>query len=142
MDLMIISLVGNDRAIVAPEVMRKDLLELFALIYNNNKDCKVLFLLPPYSHFPSRPDMDSTPHSSIDTANLYNRVTYDVVENMGKDWYKQEGLTPTAKPDVQILAICDLFDKDDTASWRFDNIHMSKKGNDMLFEKLVSLNIF
>lgn len=138
-DLLIISLIGNDRARVAPEVMRKDLLEFFARVFKMNKDCKILFLLPPYSHFPSRPDMDSTPHSSIDTANLYNRVVYDVVENMGKDWYKQEGLTPTAKPDVQILAICDLFDKDDTASWRADNIHLNQNGNNVLLKAVCKI---
>lgn len=43
-------------------------------------------------------------------------------------------------------AICvkteEVFDGISSDIWRFDNIHMSKKGNDMLFEKLVSLNIF
>ncbi len=133
-DLLIIILSANDRAYVAPEVMRKDLLELFARIFKVNKDCKILFLLPPYSHFGSKPHMDSGIYSSIDTANVYNTVIRDVIANLGNAWYKHPDLDGTINYDIDILAVCDLFDTENPSEWRADNIHLNQNGNNILFK--------
>lgn len=133
-DLLIIILSANDRGRVAPEVMRKDLLELFARIFKVNKDCKILFLQPPHSHFGPKPHMDSGIYSSIDTANVYNTVICDVIENLGKDWYRHPDLDGNAEYDIEVLPVYELFGVDNPSEWRADNIHLNQNGNNVLFK--------
>lgn len=127
-DMLILSLTGNDRLLVAPEVLRKDLTELFSKIFQNTPECKVLLLLPPLTHNPLCPGEDVYPYSSLLTAEVYCRVAERVCENLREDFGYH----------IDTLRIDSLFDKENVDLWRYDDIHLTRYGNEVLLEAVAS----
>ncbi|MBE6612674.1 MAG: SGNH/GDSL hydrolase family protein [Ruminococcaceae bacterium] len=117
-DIILLSLSANDRVFIAPDVLRRNLTELFTLISNQLPDCKVLFLLPPSSHKPDEPELDMHPYTSLLTAEAYNRTVEYVCRSFHAD----------------TLRISSLFDDNRTSDWRYDNIHLNRAGNEVLLE--------
>jgi len=123
-DLLILSITGNDRLMVAPEVLRKDLTELFSKIFQNTPECRVLLLLPPLTHNPLCPEEDVYPYSGLLTAEVYCRVAERVCEKLRKDLGYH----------IDSLRISSLFDKENVDLWRYDDIHLNRYGNKVLLE--------
>lgn len=135
-DLILITLTGNDRIKIAPEVVRQDLIALFSMIFGRFPACKVLFLLPTSSHDPADPDRDVTPYTSKLTAEAYNRSAEKVCKRLGKPGYDGFGLSSDREYDIEVMRISSLFDDADLPTWRFDNIHLTKHGNQVLLNAL------
>jgi len=133
-DLMVISLGANDRVKLPPEMMRKNMIELFAKLYDRCPNCKVLLLLPPSSHHLDDPDMDSGVFTSPHTAETYLRVAERVCTRIGQFGYDGFGSRPDVHYDIEPLRLTSVFDGLDAPIWRFDNIHLNKTGNDLLLE--------
>ena len=128
LDLLILSLGANDRVFVAPEVFRCDLMELLSKIFEDSPECRILYVLPPASHYPPDPYKDirlDTVYTSLDTAEVYDRVIRYVCNEFG------EG-------QIDLLSLRELFNADDFRKWRYDSIHLSRYGNDVLFETVES----
>ncbi len=136
-DLIILSLIGNDRVRIAPEVVRQQLIELFGLIFKNLPQCKVLFLLPTSSHNPDDPEQDIIPYTSPLTAEVYNRTVERVCANLGKEGYNYDSLNSDTEYDIEVLRISSLFDNDNVSQWRFDTIHLNHYGNKVLFDTIL-----
>lgn len=136
-DLIILSLIGNDRVRVAPEVVRQQLIELFGKIFENLPECKVLFLLPTSSHNPDDPEQDIIPHTSLLTAEVYNRTVERVCANLGKEGYSNNSLKSDGEYDIEVMRISSLFDNDNVSQWRFDTIHLNHYGNKVLCNTLL-----
>lgn len=137
-DFAILILSANDRIFIAPEVLRQQLIELFAKIFETNPNCKILFLLPPNSHRAEAPYTDGWggSHTSLDTCKVYNKLICDVCENLGKPLYDGFTLSADKNYHIDVFSIPDLFDNNDIPRWRIDNIHMTNWGNDRLFDAL------
>ena len=134
-DLIILSLGGNDRIMTSPENLRINLIKLFSMIFDKSPSCKVLYLLPPSSHYPSDPDRDVSPYSSIITAETYNRTIERVCRRLGKeDGYDGFGTNNYSVYDIDTMRISDLFDNDAVLQWRYDNIHLNPYGNEVLLK--------
>ena len=127
-DLILLSIIANDRGKNAPTIVASELKELLSMIFGSLPECKLLLLLPPFAHRPSDIESEEKPYTSIRTAELYDRVA----EKVCADFKGQQ------KCDVDIMRISDLFDKDDVSSWRFDNIHLNKQGNKMLLDAIMN----
>lgn len=137
-DIAVLILSANDRIFIAPEVLRKHLVELFARIFETNPNCKILFLLPPNAHRKEAPYTDGWggSYSSLDTCKVYNKVICDVCENLGKPLYDGFNLSADKNYDIDVFSIPDLFDDNDISRWRIDNIHMTNWGNDRVYDAL------
>ena len=47
------------------------------------------------------------------------------------------GKIKTLLPNVDVFKTSDLFDNDRVEDWRFDNVHLNRKGNDILLNALL-----
>lgn len=124
-DLLIITLGANDRIYDAPAVLSKHLSELFAKVFENSPECKILFLIPPASHHPDFPIKDFPGYTSLDTIEVYDRVTQETCDEEGKG-------------QIETLSIHKLFEGLKVEDWRFDNIHLNKYGNNALFDAIIN----
>ena len=106
-DLILLILSANDRIFIAPEALRKHLIELFAKIFETNPNCKILFLLPPNAHRKEAPYTDGWggSYSSLDTCKVYNKVICDVCENLGKPLYDGFNLSADKNYDIDLFSI-------------------------------------
>ncbi len=123
-DILLFTLGANDRIKYAPEVFRQNLTELLNKIFDCSPNCKMLYLLPPAGHDPKNPELDytgDTVYTSLLTMEVYDRVIKQVCEQFGKDR-------------VDTLSMRELFSSMDVSQWRYDNIHMNRYGNDLLFD--------
>jgi len=124
-DLLIITLGANDRIFDAPAVLRGHLSELFAKVFEVSPECKILFLIPPASHHPDFPIKDFPGYTSLDTIEVYDRVTQEICDEDGKG-------------QIETLSIRKLFEGLKVEDWRFDNIHLNKYGNNALFDAIIN----
>jgi hypothetical protein len=105
--------------------LRRHLSELFAKVFENSPECKVLFLIPPASHHPDFPIKDFPGYTSLDTIEVYDRVTQEICDEDGKG-------------QIETLSIRKLFEGLKVEDWRFDNIHLNKYGNNALFDAIIN----
>lgn len=131
-DLLILTLGANDRAQIAPDRLRRDLVQLFSLIGDRFPSCKVLFLLPPSSHCEDDPDRDAVPYTSLLTAEVYNRTIEQVCARFGKE--ADYGMENKLLYAIETMRIADLFDDAAVSVWRYDNVHLNPYGNERLLQ--------
>ncbi len=124
-DLMIIIIGANDRAYVTPEEFENNLRKLFSEVLKCNPKTKILLLSPTNSHNPEDVNSDESPYTSLKKAEEYNLKAQKVCEELAVDY------------DVENFRVASLFNNDDVSSWRFDNVHMNKKGNEILLKALL-----
>jgi len=132
-DLILLSLTANDRIKIAPNAMRIQLLQLFSMIFSRFPHTKVLFLTPPSTHDPLDPEKDVGGFTSLTAAEVYNRTAQRVCTKMGEDGYNDFGLTRDVAHNIEVFHISSLFDNDNVSAWRFDNVHLNRQGNDILY---------
>lgn len=124
-DLIIISLTANDRILISAEAMESNLTDLFSKIFERFAHCKILFLLPTSSHNPSNLNIDNDSYTSKSTAEKYYLTAEAVCEKLLK-----------AGNDIDTFRISSLFDDNDVSFWRYDNIHLTPHGNDILLKAI------
>ena len=120
-DLLILTLGANDRVLNSPDTFRKDLNQLLSMIFETNPECKMLYILPPAGHNPNNPDIDCEGYTSKLTDEVYDRIIKNACN----------------KFEIDTLAIRDVFDSVEVSQWRYDNIHMSRFGNEILLNAVL-----
>lgn len=120
-DLVLLCLGANDRIRVAPALMRKDMVQLFTKIYEVNKDAQILLITPPASNLLDSPYEDRMPYVALDTCRVYDRATALAVQDVQKAGFCAD-----------VLVVRELFEGLETPIWRVDDIHLTKKGNELL----------
>ncbi len=120
-DLFIFNLGANDRDLNPPLVFRKDLSMLLQMVFESCPACKMLYLLPPSSCDPENPEMDYECYSSLHTIEAYDNIIKQVCGELGNDR-------------IDLLSMRDVFANMEISEWRVDNIHLNRKGNDILFK--------
>lgn len=138
-ELILLSLSANDRATVAPEVLRVNLVKLFSLIFRQLPQCKLLVLLPPNGHDPQDHSRNVTPYTSLAAAEVYNQTVEAVCRDLGKKHYDGYALPQNITDNITCFRISSLFDDNDVRSWRFDNIHLNRNGNKVLCEAVAGI---
>ena len=82
--------------------------------------------------------MDVSPYTSIHTAESYNRTIRRVCEQLGKAPYDGFVINDSTDYDIDILDTPSLFEHEPPKFWRFDNIHLNRHGNEVLFNALIN----
>lgn len=126
-DLLIFNIGANDRVLTAPREFGRNLKKLFTLFFERFPNSKILYISPLSSLDPNNPNndsIDSGNYASIQTIELYDKMIVDAVSFFDKE-------------KIDLFFTRELFDRFNISEWRFDNIHMNKKGNDILYDAVL-----
>ncbi len=124
-DLLILIIGANDRARITIEDFENDLRTLFTKVYDYNRKCNLLLLLPPNAHNPDDLSCNISPFTSIEKASEYNAVAIRVCEEF------------SSRYDIDFFKTPDLFNNEKVEDWRFDNVHLNNFGNEILYNALL-----
>ena len=101
--------------------MRRDMVQLFAKIFEIVPKSRVLLIAPPASNLIDSPNEDRMPYVGLDTCRVYDRAAELAVKDMQKQGF-----------DADILFSRDVFENLEIKRWRADDIHLTKEGNELL----------
>lgn len=121
-DTFIFLISGNDYGNVPLELFEQHLNKVFKSILEMNPSCNIVLLTATPSYDPQNPeDNSNSPYYCISGGLEYNKIMKKTA-----DYYKTE-----------FIDLYDIFLPLPLREWRFDNVHMNPRGNDILFEKIV-----
>lgn len=126
-DLLIFNIGANDRVLTPPRDFGRDLKKLFTTFFERFPDSKILYVFPLSSLDPNNPNNDSLEvgnYSSIQTIELYDKMILDAVTFFGRE-------------KIDIFNTRSFFEGIEISEWRYDNIHLNKKGNDILYDAVL-----
>lgn len=125
-DTLILIFGGNDILFYSPEEYRQNLEIFFRTMKKRFKNCKIFTVtIPPSALY-------------ADTA---NGIKYDTQEDWdeNQERYNSSMRILSEKYNATLIESQELFKEFPVEKWRFDNVHLSNFGNDLLFNKLNEL---
>lgn len=122
-DMLILIFGGNDILFYSEEEYKKYLSEIFNRMSREFPDCRIVTITIPESA-KIKDEIRGIKISSDEDHNLivdkYNKVLEELSEENNALCIKQKEVFSGVSPDV----------------WRYDNVHLSKIGNDMMYEQI------
>ena len=121
-DTVILIFGGNDVLYYPPEKYREYLEEIFARVKKDNPKCRIITVTIPPSAMPTYPVRGKVFTSQADfdeEIESFNRVLEEISS--------------------ECIVTRKLFEGVCVKEWRHDSVHMTRLGNDMLFEKLLAI---
>ena len=121
--MLILVFGGNDLLFYSEDEYKKYLTEIFRRMKEEFPCCRIITLTIPESA-KIRDEIRGMKFSTDEDHNLlvdrYNKVLEELSEKNNAFCIKQKELFKGLSPDV----------------WRYDNVHLSKVGNDMLYDEI------
>lgn len=114
---------ANDEGAVTHGRFGTDLREVLRRTREVNPTCDFVLLTPTDQHDPDRPESDETPFFSYISACAFNTEIKNAAFEFGGIY-------------VDTAA---LFENVPLRKWRYDNVHLTRFGCDMLYERLINL---
>lgn len=114
---------ANDEGTVSHIEFGRNLREVLRLTRRVNKECGFVLLTPTDQHNENDPESDQSPFFSRASARLFDSEIKNAALESG-GIYVDTGL---------------LFESVPLKKWRYDNVHLTRSGSDMLYEYLIQL---
>ncbi len=125
-DLMILVFGGNDTLFYSPDEYRYYLEKLFSATKERFPNIKIITITIPYCGL-VRNQLLGVTYENDEQLNQNSKKYNDVMMDLSKKYV------------AECIDSWELFKDIPIPEWRFDNIHLTRKGNDILYDKVKSL---
>lgn len=125
-DVLVLIFGGNDILFYSPEEYYENLEKFFKRVKTEFENCKLITITIPPS-------------------GLYNGLANGIKYSTQQEWdenaekYNNAMIELSAKYNAQTIITKELFKDIPTEKWRYDEVHFTNFGNDILFEKVKGL---